>query len=31
MPGLDSAIDRFVQEGGWSVVRETERGLHLHA
>jgi dTDP-4-dehydrorhamnose reductase len=25
MPDFASAIDRFVEEGGWSVVRESER------
>jgi dTDP-4-dehydrorhamnose reductase len=31
MPDLTSAIDRFVEEGGWSVDRQSERGLPLPA
>jgi dTDP-4-dehydrorhamnose reductase len=31
MPDLESAIDRFVQEGGWSVSRESARDAPLHA
>ncbi len=31
MPDLESAIVRFVREGGWSVVRGSERDAPLHA
>jgi dTDP-4-dehydrorhamnose reductase len=31
MPDLESAIERFVRDGDWSAVRETEGGLELHA
>jgi dTDP-4-dehydrorhamnose reductase len=31
MPDLASAIERFVEEGGWSVDRQSDRGLQLPA